>query len=81
MATFREKIKSPQCGTKNALLGLFDQECLILVFYLKIFKEKHCPNSNQHPEICLIAKFCQKKKKSLNLVPQMFYLSILWLEF
>ena len=37
---------------------------------------------NQHPGICLIAKFCKKKiKKCLNLEPKMPYLSIFGLEF
>ena len=36
----------------------------------------NCPVWNQHPRIFLIAKFCEKKQKCLNLVPKMPYLSI-----
>ena len=39
-------------GTKNALFGCF---------WAKIFKTyEH--TGNQHPQICLIAKFCEKTK-------------------
>ena len=45
------------------------------------FEVNYCHVLNQHPRICLIAKFCKKTKKCLNLEPKMPYLSIFGLEF
>ena len=58
-------------GTKNALIGYF---------WARIFKN-YCHILNQHPQICLIVKFCKKTQKYLNLGPKMPYLGIFWLEF
>ena len=57
-----EKTKIPKFGNPNALLGIFDQECLIWVFQVKNFQKNQFFISNQHPQICQTAKFCQKKK-------------------
>ena len=42
-------------------LGIFDQKCLIWVFWAGIWKQ-YCHIWNRHPRICLIAKFREKSK-------------------
>ena len=42
--------------------------------------KQYCHIWNQHPQICLIAKFCEKKSK-LNLRPKMPYMGYFGLEF
>ena len=44
---FREKMKMPKFGTKNALFGYF---------WVRILKN-YCHIWNQHPQICLFPKF------------------------
>ena len=61
----------PKFGTKNALLRYL---------WAKMLKTC-CHILNQHLQICLITKFYQKKKKSLNLGPKMPYLGIFEQEF
>ena len=51
----------PKFGTKITYMGIFDQKCLIWVFFGWRFK-KLCHIWNEHPQICLIAKFCRKTK-------------------
>ena len=42
IAKFCEETKMPKGGTKNALLGIFDQECLFWVFLGKNLKKVYC---------------------------------------
>ena len=65
-----KKQKRLDLGPKMPYLGNFGLE----------FKKCDCHIWNQHPQICLIAKFCGKTK-CLNLGPKMPYLGILGLEF
>ena len=62
IAKFCDETKMPKCGTKNALLGIFDQECLIWVFLGKNFKWNYCCIWILHPQICLFGKFHEKTK-------------------
>ena len=39
LAKFREKTKMPKFGTKNVLFVIFNQECLIWVFFCYTFKK------------------------------------------
>ena len=39
IASFRQERKMSKFGIKNALFGIFDQECLIWVLQAKIFKK------------------------------------------
>ena len=71
IAKFCEETKMPKFGTKNDLLGIFDQECVIWVFLGKNVLKNYCHIWNQHPQICLFAKFHKKNKKCLNLEPKM----------
>ena len=44
-------------------LGIFDQKCLIWVFLDKnFFKKNYCQIWNQHPQICLFAKYDKEIK-------------------
>ena len=45
-------MEMPKFGTKNALFGYF---------WARILKS-YCRIWNQHPEICIFAKFCEKVK-------------------
>ena len=67
---FGAKIKILKFSTKNAWCGYF---------WARILKN-YCHIWNQHPRICLIAKF-HEKWKCLNLGPKMPYLGIFGLEF
>ena len=62
IAKFCEETKMPNFGTKNTLLGYFWPK----MFYLNIFGQEFQKSFrhfwNQHPQICLIAKFCEKPK-------------------
>ena len=62
---FCEKAKMPKLGTKNALCGCF---------WAKIF-ENYWHTRNQHPQICLIAKFCEKKKMLKSRIELVGYFS------
>ena len=62
IAKFCEETKMPKFGTKNDLLGIFDQECVIWVFLGKNVLKNYCHIWNQHPQICLFAKFHEKTK-------------------
>ena len=62
VSKFCEETKVPKFGTKNALLGIFDQECLIWVFLGNNYKGNCSHIWNQHPRFCLIVKFCEKTK-------------------
>ena len=64
IAKFCEETKMPKFGTKNDLLGIFDQECVIWVFLGKNVLKNYCHIWNQHPQICLFAKFHEKTKKA-----------------
>ena len=48
-----EKMKMPKFGTQNALFGYFWARISKSYFYI----------SNQHPRVCLIAKFREKNAK------------------
>ena len=50
---FCEKMKMPKFGTQNALFGYFWARISKSYFYI----------SNQHPRVCLIAKFRDKNPK------------------
>ena len=61
------------------------QKCLNLgpkfgFFWTRIWK-KYCHIGNQHPQICLIAKFRKKIQKRLSLGQKMPYLGTFGLEF
>ena len=62
-------MKITKFGTKNALFGYFSVRILKNYFHI----------SNQHPQICHTAKFCEKN--NLNLGLKMPYLGIFGLEF
>ena len=68
----------PKFGTKNAVFGYF---------WTRILKIYYCHILNQHPKICLFAKFHEKTKMpKLNALfryfrPKMSYLGIFGLEF
>ena len=47
--------------TKNALFDIWDQKCLLCVFWSRILKN-YCHMWNQHPQICVISKFLEKRK-------------------
>ena len=64
IAKYREIIKMPKCGTKNALVGYFGAKTL----------KCYCHIWNQHLRISVTAKFC--KKKCLNLGSKMPYMGI-----
>ena len=90
IAKFCEETKMPKGGTKNALLGIFDQECLFWVFLGKNLKKVYCHIWNQHPQICLFAKLLEKTKMPKfgtknawfgYFWPKMPYLGIFGLEF
>ena len=53
---FCEKMKMPKFGTQNALFGYFWARISKSYFYI----------SNQHPRVCLIAKFREKNAKIWN---------------
>ena len=76
MRTLKFLIEKILRKKKNAYV--WDQKCLIWVFLDYILKN-YCHISNQHPQICLIAKFYEEKKCS-NLRPNMSYLSIFGVE-
>ena len=59
---FCEETKIPKFGTKNDLLGIFDQECVIWVFLGKNVLKNYCHIWNQCPQICLFEKFHAKTK-------------------
>ena len=75
-----KKQKRLNLGPKMPCLGIFDQECLICLFLGKNFLKNYCRIWNQHPQICLIAKFL-KKQKCLNLGPKISFLGIFGLGF
>ena len=54
--------KCPNLGPKMPFFGIFDQKCLIWVFLDKNFKKDFCHIWNQHPWICIIAKFLEETK-------------------
>ena len=56
--------KKPEFGTKNALFGCFWQKMPYLGIFGQEFKKYHCDIWNQHPQICLFAKFHGKTKMS-----------------
>ena len=73
---------------KNKNAQISDQECLIWVFLTKnaLFGysrarilRNYCHIWNQHPKMCQIAKFCEKK--CLNLGAKMPYVAVFGLEF
>ena len=59
---FRIKIKKPKFGTKNALFWYFWTKMAYLGIFGLEFYKYYCHIWNQHPQICLIAKFCEKEK-------------------
>ena len=61
---------------KHGLFVVFDQQCLILEFFSKIFKNCYCHIWNQHPQISLFAKFCKKNQKCLNVGPNSLFRQI-----
>ena len=62
IAKFRGKTKIPKFVTKNALFGYFWPKMPYLcVFWARILKN-YIHVWNQHPQICLTAKFCEKTK-------------------
>ena len=69
------------CNNENALI--WDQKCLIWVFWSNTFKKNCCHVWNQHPQIFLIAKFCEKTKTPKfgikNTIFGYFWLKILYL--
>ena len=69
------------CNNENALI--WDQKCLIWVFWSNTFKKNCCNVWNQHPQIFLIAKFCEKTKTPKfgikNTIFGYFWLKILYL--
>ena len=64
IAKFHKKMKIAKFGTKYVLLSIFDQECLIWLFYGQNFLKNFCHIWNQHLHICIFAKFCEKTKMS-----------------
>ena len=56
---FRVKTKTHNFGTKNAVLSIFDQQCLIWAFLAKNIQGNYYHNWNLHHQI---AKFCEKTK-------------------
>ena len=60
---FLEKQKYLNLGSKMPNLHIFDQRNLFLCYWARILKND-CHIWNQHPRICLIAKFCEKTKMS-----------------
>ena len=53
----------------------------LTIFGLELKKKKLLSYLNQHPQICLFAKFHKKNQKCLNLGPKMPDLCIFGLEF
>ena len=51
----------PKFETKSAMFG----------YFWAGIRKQYCHSWNQHPWISLIAKFCKKKQKCLNLGPKM----------
>ena len=80
LQNFVKKQKWLHLGLKCHFFGIFHQECLIWVFLSKNFKN-YCQIWNQHPWICLIAKYCEIMKMPKNLGPKVPYLGIFGLEF
>ena len=60
----------PKFGIKN-VLGIFGIE----------LQKNYCHILDRQPQICLTAKFREKKQKCLNLRPKMLYLGITGLQF
>ena len=71
MQNFVKKWKYLNLGPKMHYLGIFGLE----------FSNNYCHTWNQHPRICVNAKFREKIKIYLNLGPKMPYLVIFGLEF
>ena len=60
---FCEETKIPKFGTKNALLEYFWPKMPYLgIFGQELKKKNYCHIWNQHPQICLFAKFHEKTK-------------------
>ena len=64
LAKFCGKTKMPKFGTKNAIFGYFWPKMPYLGIFGLEFQKCNCPIWNQHPQISLIAKFCEKTKIS-----------------
>ena len=75
IATFCEETKMPKSGTKNALLGYFWLKMPFLGVFVQDFLESYSHIWNQHPEMCLFAKF-HEKTKILN-----FWTESVWFEY
>ena len=57
-----KKIKISKFGTKNAVFGYFWPKMFYLDIFQLEFENNYCYILNQHPLICLIAKFYEKVK-------------------
>ena len=77
----QKKQKCLNLGPKMPYLGIFDQKCLTWVFLGMNLKKNYCHIWNQHPQMCLFAKFHKKTKKCLNVGPKVPYLGIFGQEF
>ena len=62
VAKFCGKIKILKFGTKMPYVSIFDQKYLIWVILGYNVKKYYCYIWNQHPQICLTARFCKKIK-------------------
>ena len=62
VAKFYKKTKIPKFGTKNAVFGFFWPKMFYLDIFQLEFENNYCYILNQHPRICLIAKFYEKVK-------------------
>ena len=54
---FFEETKMPKFGTKNAIFGYFWPRMPYLTIFGQDFYKNYCQIWNQHPWICLIAKY------------------------
>ena len=67
----QKELKMSKLGTKNDLF---------VFFWTRIWKS-YCYIWNWLPGICVIAKFCKRKKKCINFKPTLSYLGSSGLEF
>ena len=64
IAKFCEETKMPKGGTKNALLGIFDQECLFLGIFGQEFKKSLLSYLKSAPSNLSICKTSRKNKSA-----------------
>ena len=62
VAKYQEKTKMPKFETKNALLGIFDQECPVWVFLGENFKKRLVSYLKSAPSNLSNCKIWQKSK-------------------